>query len=139
MATGEHRYDRFMVHVEIGHNNKLDQLPPAQRWVYVAGILAIASKSPIRGTLLIPPARVATEKDLARQANVTRGVARKAMDAAVELGLLEPSEDAPGALHVHDWEIYNPAPRATSREGERLRKAARRARQRLEAAESRAA
>jgi hypothetical protein len=80
---------------------------------------------------VIPPAQLATINDIAKQANVGRRVAGRALDRIRELDMLEPSEEIPGAEHFHDWEIYNPPPRAHSQEGERLRKASRRARSQL--------
>ena len=47
------KFDRFMVVNDIGTGRKLRRLPVVQRWTYVAGVLAIASQSPIRGALLI--------------------------------------------------------------------------------------
>lgn len=125
-------WEKFMVHVDIGTNLKLQQLPVAQRWVFVGGVLAIAAKSPIRGTLMIPPAEPVTPRHVARQAGVTPVAADNALTNLRDLRILVPSEDLDGFESVHDFEIYNPSPPASSREGERIRKAAQRARQKVE-------
>ncbi len=124
-------WDRFMISVEIGNNRKLSRLPAAQRWVYVAGVLAIAAKSPIRGALMIPPAERATIADVANQAGVTRTAARNTLERLRKLGMIESSEELGGIEVVHDWRVYNPGPPARSTEGERLRKASQRAREAL--------
>lgn len=102
-------FDRFMVSNAIGTNRKLRRLPVAQRWVYVAGVLSLASQSPIRGALLITDNEAVTAEDLAEEATVKVADAKAALKALRELGMLD--TDDKGVDWVHDWDAMNPAPR----------------------------
>lgn len=102
-------FDRFMVADDIGTNRKLRRLPVAQRWVYVAGVLALAAQSPIRGALLIADGEPATEDDVAMQATVPVKDARAALAAFRRLGMLDADED--GVEWVHDWDKMNKDPK----------------------------
>lgn len=124
-------HDRFLVDYRIGANPKLATLPEKSRWVYVAGVLAIAAQSPIRGSLLLANGIPADEKVIARAASTSPAAARKALRSFRELGMLEPHDELEGVEHVHDFEVHNPPPPAHSTEGERLRKREQRMRQRL--------
>lgn len=103
------RFDRFMVANAIGTNRKLRRLPVAQRWVYVAGVLAIASQSPLRGALLIADDEPATAEDIAQEATVKVADARAALSSFRKLGMLEVDEN--GIEWVHDWDAMNPSPK----------------------------
>lgn len=119
-------FDRFMVSNSIGTNRKLRRLPVAQRWVYVAGVLALASQSPIRGALLITDAEPATDEDVAQEATVRLADARAAMESFRRLGMLE--RDADGVEWVHDWDSMNKDPKPSdSPDATRARKRAQRA------------
>ena len=119
-------FDRFMVANSIGTNRKLRRLPVAQRWVYVAGVLALASQSPIRGALLITDSEPATEEDVAQEATVRLAEARAAMESFRRLGMLE--RDADGVEWVHDWDSMNKDPKPSdSPDATRARKRAQRA------------
>lgn len=102
-------FNRFMVADDIGTNRKLRRLPVAERWVYVAGVLALAAQSPIRGALLISDGEPVTDQDVAMQATVPVKTARSAMDALRGLGMLERDKD--GIEWVHDWELMNKDPK----------------------------
>lgn len=126
-------FDRFMVAVDVGTNRKLRRLPVAQRWVYVAGVLALAAQSPWRGALLIALDEPATDDDVALQATVPVKDARAALTALRGLGMLERDED--GVEWVRDWDKMNPEPRASdSAEATRERKRLQRERARQAAA-----
>lgn len=124
-------YDRFMVANKIGADRQLRRVPAGQRWVWVAGVLALAAQSPIRGTLLLVDADPVTYKDIAEEASVTPALARKAVISFRTLGLLLPDDEL-GCDVVPNFDLYNPPPAARSTEGERIRKREQRARQRLE-------
>jgi hypothetical protein len=113
-------FDRFMVDVEVGRNLKLGRLKPAERWVYVAGVLPIAAKSEIRGALMVGTTR-ATDADVARQADVTPAVARAALKHLRDLGMLEHDRTL-GAEWVHDFEVYNPEPKQDKTAAERAKR-----------------
>lgn len=119
-----------MVEYKIGGAPKLAALPTGQRWVYVAGVLALAAQSPIRGTLLLPDLSHADHRAIARAASVTPALAQKALKSFRDLGMLEPEEEF-GFEVVHDFKVHNPDQPARSPEGERQRKREQRARAQL--------
>lgn len=114
-------FDKFFVQVGIGTNRKLRRLPVAQRWTFVAGVLALAAQSPMRGALLIADGHPVTAEDVAAEASVTLQQARAALRALRELGMIEQDDD--GIEWVHDWDKLNPDPRPSdSPEATRERK-----------------
>lgn len=120
-------FDRFMVSNSIGTNRKLRRLPVTQRWVYVAGVLALASQSPIRGALLITDGEPVTAEDLAEEATVKLADARAALESFRRLGMLD--RDDHGIEWVHDWDTMNPSPKPSdSPDATRARKRAQRER-----------
>lgn len=120
-------FDRFMVSNSIGTNRKLRRLPVVQRWTYVAGILALASQSPIRGTLLITDGEPVTAEDLAEEATVKVADARAALESFRKLGMLD--RDEHGIEWVHDWDVMNKDPKPSdSPDATRARKRAQRER-----------
>ena len=122
------RFDRFMVSNSIGTNRKLRRLPVAQRWVYVAGVLALASQSPIRGALLITDGEPVTAEDIAQEATVKVSEARAALASFRRFGMLD--TDAHGVEWVHDWDAMNRDPKPSdSPEARRARKRAQRDRE----------
>jgi hypothetical protein len=124
-------FDRFMVMVGIGTNRKLRRLPVVQRWTYVAGVLALAAQSPMRGALLITDGEPATAEDVAQEATVPLKDARAALASLRRLGML--TRDEHGIEWVHDWEAVNPDPKpSASPEAARKRKREQRARERAE-------
>jgi hypothetical protein len=123
-------FHKFMVDEEIGRNLKLARLTHTERWCHVAGVLAIASKSPIRGCLLLGEERAETF-DIAKQADVPLKVAASAMTKLRDLGVLC-WDDEYGCERVHDWDDWNPAPKRDATAAERQRR--RRDRLRQEAA-----
>ena len=101
-------FDKFMVSNSIGTNRKLRRLPVAQRWVYVAGVLALASQSPIRGALLITDGEHVTAEDVAAEATVKVSEARAALTSLRYYGMLLLDEH--GVDWLPDWEeCPNPA------------------------------
>jgi hypothetical protein len=111
-------FDRFMVDIEVGRNLKLARLQPAERWAFIAGVLAVAAKAPMRGSMtvgLLP----ATPEDVARQADVAVAVAARTLDKIRELGMLE--RDDEGVDWVHDWEDWQREPSKAS-DADRARK-----------------
>ena len=120
-------FDRFMCANNIGTNRKLRRLPVAQRWTYVAGVLALASQSPIRGALLITDGEPVTAEDVAEEATVSLSVATAALDSFRKLGMLD--RDEHGIEWVHDWDKLNPSPKPSdSPDATRARKRDQRAR-----------
>lgn len=114
-------FTKFMVDVRIGTNRKIRRLTVGERWVYVAGVLALAAQSPMRGALLISDDEPVTPKDIASEASVSERQARAAMASLISLGMLD--EDADGVLWVHDWDKLNPDPKpSNSPEATRERK-----------------
>lgn len=120
-------FDRFMCANSIGTNRKLRRLPVAQRWTYVAGVLALASQSPIRGALLITDGEPVTAEDVAQEATVSLTVAKAALESFRKLGMLD--RDEHGVEWVHDWDKLNPSPKPSdSPDATRARKRDQRAR-----------
>ncbi|HEY0391008.1 MAG TPA: hypothetical protein VGC63_04800 [Solirubrobacterales bacterium] len=119
-----------MVALKIGADRQLRRVPAQQRWVWVAGVLSLAAQSPIRGHLLLVDADHVTAKDIAEEASVGIGVARKALASFRTLELVQ-MDDELACEFVPNFLLYNPMPAAESREGERLRKREQRARQRI--------
>lgn len=109
-------FDRFMVDVEIGRNLKVARLSPAERWVFVAGVLPIAAKSDVRGALMVGQLP-ADERDVARQADVPLSMARSAMKKLRELHVL--TREGSGPEWVHDFDEYNPPPKRDTTAAER--------------------
>ena len=103
-------FDRIMVATSIGSNRKLGRLNAAERWVYVAGVLALAGESPQRGLLLLAEGVPATEVDVARHAGVPPGVARSAIKQLRELRMLYVDDDS-GCEAVHDWHEWQKEPK----------------------------
>ena len=120
-------FSKFMVDVGIGTNRKLRRLPVGERWVYVAGVLAIAAQSPVRGSLLITDGEPATVADIAAEATVPTRLARQAIESLTRLGMLQLDEY--GVFWVHDWDKVNPEPKPSdspvaTRERKRKQRAA---------------
>lgn len=119
-----------MVAYKIGADLQLRQVTPPQRWVWVAGVLALAAQSPIRGHLLDVKAIPVTEKAIADEASVMPRIARDALAAFRDLDLVQ-VDDELGCEWIPNFKLYNPDPSASSKEGERLRKREQRARERI--------
>jgi hypothetical protein len=111
------KFDRFLVDVEAGRNLKIGRLTDSERCAFFLGVLAIAAKSPIRGRLLVGDL-VAEPRDVAKQASVADRVAASAMDKLRALGVLLPDPEF-GCETVHDFEDWNPPPKADATAGER--------------------
>jgi hypothetical protein len=130
MAPRPRPYDKFMVAYKIGADLQLRAVRPEHRWVWVAGVLALAAQSPIRGHLVGVNAEPITTKDIAEEASVTTSMARKALAGLRDLDLIQVDAEL-GVEWVPNFKIYNPDPPASSKESERFRKRAQRARERL--------
>lgn len=113
-------FDRFMVDNEIGGNLKLIGLTDSEWRAHVGGVLAIAAKSPIRGFLMIGDLPAGPEH-VAAQAHVTVATARNAMRKLREVGVIS-TDAAIGREYVHDWDEWNPAPKADHTAAERQRR-----------------
>lgn len=109
------RFTRFMVDVEIGSNLKVGRLAPAERWAFVAGVLPIAAKADPRGAFLVG-SLPAEAGDVARQADVPKAVAARTIAKLRELGMLAQLDDWE---IVHDWDVWNPAPKQDTTNAER--------------------
>ena len=123
-------FDSFLVKARIGGSRTLRRLTPAERWCYVAGVLALAAESPIRGALLIAEGIPVTVADLAAQAGVPKSTAASSVEKLCQLGKLE-HDDELGCLIVVRWHHHQPEPKPSdSREAWRERKRRQRERER---------
>lgn len=111
------KFDRFMVDVHIASNPKLSRLNVQERWCHVAGVLSLAALAPVRGRLLIGHER-AEAKDIARRAGVSVGVARSTLEKLRTVGVIVPDEEMDCEC-VHDFDDWNPAPKADNTAAER--------------------
>ena len=122
------RYTKFLVDDGIGTDRLLRRLTVAERWCFVAGVLATANKSPERGWLLIEHGEPATVRDIAEEAGVTRAVADAAVSKLEGLGQLLWDEQQQ-AFRVIDWDAVQVRQRPSdSAEATRERKRRSRAR-----------
>lgn len=112
-------FDRFFVANEIGVDRRMDRLTPAERWAFIAGVLATASKSPVRGALLIAPKVPATAQDIARQANVPVKVAHSAMEKLRDMEILV-HEDESRVDVVLEWDDWQVEPTSDPRAAKRM-------------------
>lgn len=116
------RFNSFLVANDVGHEPPAPRLTVPERWCWIAGVKAIASKSPIRGALLIALGEPATTDDIRRQADVPRATAKSTLDKLVRFGVLE-HDDELGCLIFVDWHDEQREPKASdSREAWRDRK-----------------
>lgn len=111
------KYDRFMVHVDVGTDEKLADLTDPERLCHIAGVLAVAAKSPIRGRLLVGDV-VATPNHVAKRAGVSTRVAASTLRKLQAVGVLV-RDDEYDCLRVHNWERFNPPPKRDSTAAER--------------------
>lgn len=115
-------YDKFMVAVDAAHNSKIRRLKRAgkdARWAWFHGVLPIAASAPMRGSFCVGEL-AADADDVAGAAEVSVGEARKTLQVAREIGLLERDEE--GVEWVHDFEDYNPEPKRDSTSPDRSRR-----------------
>jgi hypothetical protein len=119
-----------MVSYGIGGDVDLALVPEGQRWVWVAGVLALAAASPIRGHLLNRNTEPINSADIAAAAGAKRAIVLKALDHFRSRELIV-RDDELGCEWVPNFKLYNPDPKASSTEGERLRKREQRARDRI--------
>lgn len=120
-----------MVAYKIGADLQLRSIPESQRWVWVAGVLALAAQSPIRGHLLDAKAMPVTDEAIKAEASAKPRIAREALAAFRDLDLIQ-VDDKLGCEWVPNFKLYNPGPPSSSNEGERLRKREQRARERIQ-------
>lgn len=114
-------FDSIMVRVEVGGSRKLRRFSAEERWCVLAGVWALAAKSPLRGYLLITEKLPVEVEDIAEQAGVKVTTARSTLKKMRDLGMLE-YDDELKAEHVHDWHQHQPEPKASeSREAWRER------------------
>lgn len=129
------RFDRFMVHVDIGTDEKLARLNDSERLCHIAGVLAIAAKSPIRGCLLVGEFEAGAQ-EIARRAGVSERTAKSTITKLADVGVLVRDEDY-DCWRVHNWERFNPEPKPDPTNAERQQRY--RDRRRARNAESNAA
>lgn len=110
-------FDRFMIDLEIGRNLKLRPLTDGEWRAFVAGVLPIAAKSPIRGCLLIGDRR-AEPDDVAAQAGVKLPAARSALRKLRQVSIVFHDNEF-DCDRVHDFEDWNPAPKKDATAAER--------------------
>lgn len=89
----------FRFYVEALSDRKLRRLDPSVRWVWV-GVLGLARMSPRPGVLMIAEAQPADEHDVADVAGVTLRLARQALSAFEQAGMVERHDDV---WHVTNW------------------------------------
>lgn len=129
------RFDSILVRVDIGASRTMRRLTVAERWTFVAGVLALASKSPLRGALLVADGEPVTTTDIADQAGVPNATAKSSLDKLRRLKVVEWDDDI-GALIVVNWHDYQREPRASdSRQAWRDRKAKQREREAMSRAD----
>lgn len=115
-------FDSFLVRNKIGTSRSLRRLTPAERWCYVAGVLGIASDSPVRGALLITDGEPATVEDIADQAGVPRAVAQRTLNKLTTLNKIELDSEF-NCYVIPNWNRHQPASKSSeTREAWRERK-----------------
>lgn len=113
-------FDRFMVSVDIGHSLDLVDLTVPERWCFVAGLLAVAAKSPVRGCLLAGE-RAAHDKLIAKQADVSIAIVKSTRRKLREVGLVVDDAEL-GCERITSWDRWNPAPREDATAADRQRR-----------------
>lgn len=121
MSPTPRGYDRFMVYTKIGTDSRIKRLPVSQRWCFVAGVMAVAAESPVRGWLLIVERMAATVDDIADAASVSRRVARDTVNALVGLDVLVWDDDV-NCWALPDWHQWNPDPKRDQKAAERQKR-----------------
>lgn len=97
-------FDYFMLHHGAGTEEKFATLTDGEFRAHIAGVLAVAAKSPIRGYLLVGEIE-AQPVHVARKAGVTERVAKSAIRKLREVGVLVRDAEV-GAWRVHNWEQH---------------------------------
>lgn len=111
-------FDRFMVTNDNGRSWKWAELTDGEFRALIQGILPIASEASPRGAFMVGR-RAATADDVIRLApKVKAAAARSAIKKLRDLEILE-HDDELGAEWVHDFDDYNPAPKADPTGAER--------------------
>ena len=113
-------FDRYMIDNEVGRNLKVMRLSVQERWAFVAGVLALAAKSTVRGLLVVAD-EPATEMDVANQAGVSRAVAKSTLRKLRDMGMLVMDGEYE-CERVHDFEDWNPPPKKDATAAERQRR-----------------
>jgi hypothetical protein len=106
------RFDSVLVSIDIGASRTIRRLNVGERWTFIAGVLALAAKSPIRGALLIALQEPVSLDDIAEQAGVTKAVAKGAVDKLIRLDVLEWDNELNGLIVVN-WNDYQREPKAS--------------------------
>jgi hypothetical protein len=114
------KFDRFMVHVDIGSDEKLIGLTESERLCHIAGVLAIAAKAPVRGCLIVGDTE-AEAKHIAYRAGVSIRVAKSTLLKLSDVGVLFRDEGL-GCYRVHNWEVFNPPPKHDKTAAERAKR-----------------
>jgi hypothetical protein len=95
-----------MLHHGVGTEEKLATLTDSEFRAHIAGVLAIASTSPLRGYLFVGELE-ATPLHIATKAKVTQRVAKSAFLKMCQVGVLV-RDDEVGGWRVHNWESFQP-------------------------------
>jgi hypothetical protein len=121
-SVSPRRFDSILVSIDIGASRTIRRLNVGERWTFIAGVLSLAAKSPVRGALLIALQEPVSLDDIAEQAGVTKAVAKSAVDKLVRLDVLEWDDELNGLIVVN-WNDYQREPKASdSREAWKSRK-----------------
>jgi hypothetical protein len=109
-----------MVHVNVGTDEKLATLTDSEFRCHVAGVLAIAAKSPVRGRLLVGEA-AAEAVHIARSAAVSKAVVYSCLAKLKDAGVLVYDEGL-SCWAVHDFEGMDSASKPDRTGAERARR-----------------
>lgn len=100
-----------MIDNEIGGNLKLARFTDAEMRAFICGVLPIASKAEPRGAFMVGRLP-ATAEDVSHQSRKTTVKTAESLLAKMRaLGMLEHDQEL-DAEWLHDWEEYNPDPKA---------------------------
>lgn len=115
-------FDRVMVAMHIGSHPKFARLTNSELLCFITGVLPVAQQSLFRGRLLVGDQH-ATPEDISAQTGrrVSPAAVRKTLHKLIEVGALV-EDDETGALRVHDFEQWNPAPRVDRTNADRQRR-----------------
>jgi 5-methylcytosine-specific restriction endonuclease McrA len=120
-SVSPRRFDSILVSIDIGASRTIRRLNVGERWTFIAGVLALAAKSPVRGALLIALREPVSLDDIAEQAGVTKAVAKSAVDKLVRLDVLEWDDELNGLIVVN-WDRYQVEPKKDPTAADRMKR-----------------
>lgn len=97
-------FDHYLLHHGVGTDEKLAMLTDGEFRAHVAGVLALAHKSPMRGYLFVGEIE-AQPVHVARKAGVSERVAKSAVTKLRQVGVLVHDAEV-GGWYVHNWEQH---------------------------------